>query len=64
MPSITQNKSYKLILTEDEIRLCAYCIYAEYGYDRCKYIVDYIDCDELRKKLKGFIRDENIIDSK
>ena len=63
MPSVSKlNKSYKLVLTEDEIRLCAYCIYAEYR--DAKYIVDYIDCDELRKKLKGFIKDENIVDSK
>lgn len=48
-------KLYSLELTEKEILLCSYCIYAEFGQDNADWVVDGIDCKKLRKKLKGFI---------
>lgn len=51
------DKTYTLELTESEIRLASYCIYAEFGQDGANWTVDGIDCKQLRKKLKDFIND-------
>lgn len=51
------DKLYTLQLTEREIRLASYCIYAEFGQDGANWIVDGVDCKDLRKKLKEFIHE-------
>ena len=45
-------QKYTIELTEAEIRLASYCIYAEFGQDGANWTVDGVDCKELRKKLK------------
>lgn len=51
-------KTYSVQLTEAEIRLASYCIYAEFGQDGADWTVDNVNCRQLRKKLKEKLCEE------